>query len=292
MISNYYLATDPSLPVLHRVIGCGASGTAVDPPLSIKCMFGGSARYETGAGSQHRVDAEHYLVLNRGQDYSFEKDATAPVETFCLFFPLTLVPSIAAQCTRSDAELLEWDPTSIPSFNHFEHRRPHRGRVSKQVHGLRDRLLANELDDGAVEEALIQLGTSLVLEHNSIQQRIAKLPYARKQTRNELYRRVQRARDFIHACYAKPVTLASAARAAAMSPFHFLRTFRQITGQTPLTYLQHVRLEQAARLLRETALPVSEIAVQVGYQSLGSFSTLFAKHTELPPTAYRRHARS
>lgn len=107
-------------------------------------------------------------------------------------------------------------------------------------------------------------------------------------TRFELYQRIHRARDFIHASYAKSLTLSDAAQSAAMSSFHFLRTFRQITGETPMTYLQRVRIEQAAWLLRKTALQVSEIAFQVGYQSLASFSALFAKRIQMPPSTYRR----
>lgn len=273
--------------MLHQVVGGIEGGVALDPPLSIKCVLGGSTHYYTGTDSAHRVDANHYLILNRGHDYTFEKDMTTQVETFCVFFPSTLVPAIAAQSTRSDAQLLEWDSSSNIAFGHFEHCRRHGSRVSRAVLEMRRQLLAGTLDDAQLEELLIRLGHSLVAEHQRIHQRIRELPYTRPQTRRELFRRVHRARDFLHANYAAPITVSDAAQIAAMSPFHFLRTFRQILGETPALYLQRVRIEQATWLLRHTKLPVTEIASQVGYQSLTSFSRVFAQHMHIPPRAYR-----
>src|SRR4051812_21069798 len=53
--------------------------------LSIKCMFGGEAHYQTGDG-RYRVEASSYLILNSGQRYTVEIDAPTPVESFCIFF--------------------------------------------------------------------------------------------------------------------------------------------------------------------------------------------------------------
>ena len=76
-----------------------------------------------------------------------------------------------------------------------------------------------------------------------------------------------------------------------MSKFHFLRTFRDITGVTPGRFLSAVRLHEAKRLLLGTGMDVAGVSVQVGYGSLGTFTRRFTECVGMPPTQYRRLAR-
>ena len=92
----------------------------------------------------------------------------------------------------------------------------------------------------------------------------------------------------MHALFAEPVTLREMAGAACMSPNHLLRTFRQAFGETPHQFLTTRRLEEARRLLADRELPVTEICLAVGFESLGSFSTLFRKRFGVSPSEYRR----
>ena len=101
------------------------------------------------------------------------------------------------------------------------------------------------------------------------------------------FARLIRARDAIHARYAEPLSLDHLAREAALSPFHFLRLFRRAFGETPHQYLTRVRIEAAKKLLLADA-PVTAVCFEVGFQSLGSFSALFARRVGAPPTAFRR----
>jgi AraC-like DNA-binding protein len=103
------------------------------------------------------------------------------------------------------------------------------------------------------------------------------------------FRRVLRAREAIHARYAEPLDVPALAREAALSPFHFLRLFRAAFGVTPHQYLTSVRIEAAKRLLLSDA-PVTDVCFDVGFQSLGSFSALFARKVGAPPSAFRRKA--
>ena len=72
-----------------------------------------------------------------------------------------------------------------------------------------------------------------------------------------------------------------------MSPFHFIRLFRRVYKQTPHQYLIRQRIAKAKELLRTTDLPITEICMAVGFESLGSFSTLFRKVAGISPSAYR-----
>lgn len=102
---------------------------------------------------------------------------------------------------------------------------------------------------------------------------------------------VHRAITEIREHYDEPLSLDDLARTATMSKFHFLRTFRQFTGVTPIRFLSAVRIDEAKRLLFATSLTVAEISSQVGYCSLGTFTRRFTECVGLTPTAYRRLAR-
>jgi AraC-like DNA-binding protein len=100
-------------------------------------------------------------------------------------------------------------------------------------------------------------------------------------------RRLLRARDTMDRSYAEPLDVATLARVAMTSEAHFIRTFNATFGETPHRYLQRRRLERAMALLRETERPVTEICLEVGFASLGTFSRTFARVLGMSPTAYR-----
>ena len=82
-------------------------------------------------------------------------------------------------------------------------------------------------------------------------------------------------------------SLNEAAYEACLSPFHFHRLFSNTFGQTPHEFLTARRLEEAKRLLTRTDMTVTEICFELGYSSLGSFSTLFQRQVGCSPTDYR-----
>lgn len=75
-----------------------------------------------------------------------------------------------------------------------------------------------------------------------------------------------------------------------MSPFHFLRSFSRVFGETPHAYIQRLRLERAKDALARGA-SVTDVCFDVGYASLGSFSALFASRVGLPPSEWQRTVR-
>jgi len=84
-----------------------------------------------------------------------------------------------------------------------------------------------------------------------------------------------------------PLALADLAARAGLSPFHFLRIFRAATGTTPHQYLVGARLRRAARLLLDTAHPVTRIAYDVGFEDLSNFTRTFRREIGCTPRAYR-----
>jgi transcriptional regulator GlxA family with amidase domain len=101
-------------------------------------------------------------------------------------------------------------------------------------------------------------------------------------------RRLLRARDAMDRSYAEPLDVPSLARIACVSEAHFIRTFRAAFGETPNRYLQRRRVERAMFLLRSTSRSVTDICMDVGFSSLGTFSRVFSSIVGESPSAYRR----
>jgi AraC-like DNA-binding protein len=98
---------------------------------------------------------------------------------------------------------------------------------------------------------------------------------------------LRRARDLMDREYARALDVAALARAALMSTAHFSRQFRAAYGETPYAYLMTRRIERAKALLRRGDLSVTEVCIEVGCSSLGSFSARFTELVGETPTAYR-----
>jgi AraC-like DNA-binding protein len=88
------------------------------------------------------------------------------------------------------------------------------------------------------------------------------------------------------------LTLADLCSEADLSEWHFLRAFRDAFGETPHAYLTRVRLERAKEILTITGRSVTEICLDVGFSSVGSFSTLFGRHHGLSPSRFRQSVRT
>jgi AraC family transcriptional regulator len=99
---------------------------------------------------------------------------------------------------------------------------------------------------------------------------------------------VRRAIDAMHDGLGEPLTVDDLARAAMFSKFHFSRIFQRVTGLSPGRFLSALRLQRAKQLLVSTSLNVADITHEVGYNSVGTFSTRFTSAVGISPTTYRR----
>jgi AraC-like DNA-binding protein len=91
----------------------------------------------------------------------------------------------------------------------------------------------------------------------------------------------------IEAALDAPLPLARLAADAAMSPYHYLRTFTHVVGTTPHRFVLRARLERAARLLRDSAMPVATVALEAGFADLSTFHASFRRWMGTTPAQYR-----
>jgi len=110
--------------------------------------------------------------------------------------------------------------------------------------------------------------------------------------RPEVFRRLCQAREALTEDSEVTPSIDMVARSAGISPFHFIRQFDALFGLTPHQLRIQSRLDRARRLLAMGGLSVTEVCMEVGFSSLGSFSDLFNRRVGEPPSSFRRRARS
>ncbi|GAB3270749.1 helix-turn-helix transcriptional regulator [Microbacterium lacusdiani] len=103
---------------------------------------------------------------------------------------------------------------------------------------------------------------------------------------------LRRVRDRMDREYAKPLDVEALARGVHLLAGHLSRQFKAAYGESPYQYLMTRRIELAMTLLRRGDLSVTEVCFAVGCASLGTFSSRFTELVGMPPSVYRRAARS
>jgi AraC-like DNA-binding protein len=96
-----------------------------------------------------------------------------------------------------------------------------------------------------------------------------------------------RARDLLGEDCDRPLSIRDVARRAGVSPFHFIRQFQALFGETPHQFRIRARLNRAKQLLATSDYSVTDVCMEVGFSSLGSFSDLFARRIGAPPSTCR-----
>ena len=254
-------------------------------PLSIKSVIRGKAAWRHDS-RWLPIEQQSFLILPDGAPYSLDIDARQPVHTCCAFFAKGFVESVYRDITNTD----------------LDGSGPVRLEFLAQLHPRDERLLRRMQQIGRIaddppplwtEQQFLLLARDLLALYREVNDRIARLPARKQSTREEIYRRVSRGRDFIHAHAFRSVKLAELARASFLSPYHFHRAFTSIFGVSPHEYLTRLRIDKAAELLKlRSDLTVTAVAGEVGFESPASFTNLFRKRLGTTPLAFRTRRNS
>lgn len=258
----------------------GFQGGTRHGALSIKTMRGGPAAYVSGR-SFFRVDDAHLLILNEGQPY--EVEVAEGVDSFCVFFD----PTFAAAVRRDrHAPRDALDPSDPPARTPELLARTHAtdGALGQRMARLRHTMSTGGPTALRADEAAVTLLDALLDLDHTVRAEVERLPWARPAVRAETYRRVHRARDYAEAFLERELDLAELAGVANLSPYHFLRAFRAVVGETPGAYVTRRRLERARHLLRSGRCGVLGASLAVGFDSPTSFAAAYRRQYGHPPS--------
>jgi AraC-like DNA-binding protein len=252
----------PRIAILNAR-GARFDGGGDEPDLSLKWIPQGAAQYRSG-GRAFALAGDAQLLLNRGQPYTLSM--REPSESFVVFFARELADA-AWGAYAGTAEAFP----EVPSVAGLSQRALQQSLARLRV-AARGAVPEGE---ALIERALAALNEVTALAHHR-RGMLKRLPALRRTTREELLRRVARAESYLVEMRGRS-TLDGAAAAAALSPFHLIRVFRAVHGETPLAWAAGQRLEAARTALILTDDGIAVIASAAGYDSRTSFDRAFAR---------------
>lgn len=254
--------------------------------LSLKSFYRGTARYQVGT-REYFIDGRSYLLLNECTRYHLTIDTTTPTESFCVFFSPSFVAGVVSEWAATDEQRLDFLVKPVSGLRLMERTYLHQGSVSQWLLMGRKSQISNSTSL-AKEEFYHELLQTVLFQSTSEIREMDKLTFKKKATREEIYRRVHYARDFMDGCYTQNLRLNQIAQVAMMSENHLLRSFRRVFGTTPFRYIQYKKLAQAKREILTTSKSISSVAADAGYESLSNFSYCFSNAFGCSPSGLRK----
>lgn len=254
---------------------------------SIKGYAGGRVPFCV-EGRLHFVGDENFLVVNAGQEYEFSTPPDSPLFNFTIFMSELEVADAWASIRRSEQSLLEDPVTSDQPLPEFLVTTMLVTEPVKQIRSqLRSAALAGSHCAVSKAAAVSEIIDEALRAQWQAMRQVRRVRASRRSTREEAVRRVRRAIDFIESDLVRRLDLSLLANVSCMAKYHFLRRFKDVTGETPYQFILRRRLARAEELLMNSDVSAAEIGRRCGFADPTSFSSAFRSAHGLPPLAWR-----
>lgn len=148
--------------------------------------------------------------------------------------------------------------------------------------------LGNELNHPSAMSALYAQTTAQMIAVHLLRHYATEQIMVKEHQQGLTMKQMQRVTEYVHANLTKELTLKELAEQSGYSPYHFARLFRQAVGDTPHQFVIRQRIEQAQHLLRNTDLPIAQIAMETGFTHQSHLTRVFKRFVSTTPKAFRR----
>jgi len=251
--------------------------------IGIKYVQEGEEQYEVD-GQLYHVKAGQFLMVNHQQEVTAFVRSRKTVKGLCLYIDPEQVNYAQSLLGQSAEELLE---RQAPARTFEVRQRTYSVRHSPIESIVRNLIQGPHALYQNNDALFEQLAIAVVRKEYQVAKEVFAIPAKRRATREELHQRLTIAKAYMLDNLSQPMLVSEVAREAALSEFHFIRTFRQAFGLSPNQFMQRERIRQAKVLLRKPHLSITDIATQCGFSDLQYFSRTFKRLTGEPPSRFR-----
>lgn len=233
---------------------------------SIKTVRKGEEVYLMN-GKKHQVFANEFLIVNKDAEVGLNIDKGQLADGVCLYPPEKLLKEILNYVSFSENELLDSPYKDSHDFTFTEKKYSFNENntgafLSQKINHLEYIYRNNiDIDFNAFYTELIEI---LISDQVKVNRKLNKLSSTKRQTKEEIFRRVSVAKSYLEDNYKEKVNLDLLASDVCMSKYHFIRSFKSIYNISPFQYLLQIRLKKAAELL-EKEYSFAEVNDLVGF---------------------------
>lgn len=255
---------------------------------SIKYVLTGTERYGVN-GKEYAVRSGQYLLANAACEGNFILvDSRETVKGICIdiapaLFSEVVGSHLAPDTPFSDVSLDRFFTTAAFLENKYHAKHTHLGAALTKLGRWFDQ---NPQGDFHLDkDYYFTLVEKVVHDHQPLIGQLYGIQTVKHGTRKELYRRLCRGKEFLDENFARHISIADAAKHAALSEYHFFRLFKAAFRTTPQQYLIRARLAESLRLLHRGNHSISEVALATGHADVFHFSQSFKKQYGVPPSS-------
>lgn len=259
-------------------------------PLSTKSTIRGNEYYHVN-NNKYAVTANNYLIINDGNYYSTVIDSETDVESFTINFSASFMKEALALFHEKDESLLQNFDNSSSTYKleFIEQLYLHDDIVSPIIQELYRLSQETIFDNQKIEEFYFILIDRLLIKRKRVLGEINKVNKVKESTKLELYKRLNKAKDYIDSFFMEDITLKDLSQICLLNQAYLLRQFKNYFNQTPRQYIIKKRMEKARLILEvDSSIPISEACLQVGYNDPSSFSKLFKHFFRLSPEKFQQ----
>ena len=244
--------------------------------LSFKYVLSGEESYEVG-GMHQRIEAGQSLFFREQQKYSANISRNTLAIGLCFDLELSLIEEASRNHFNDDYQFFI-DPEFLTQKVNF---------LNVQFQDYLSEVPLREQTEDALfmDEVLNRVSQAVIDLELSFRDKTLSLPVQNHRHQKELFQRLITARNFLHDHTYSRTTLDDIAQASTLSPFYLQRLFKQAFGCSPSQYLEKLKMEEAARLLK-AASPVTNTAYILSYSDVPYFSRRFKKYFGVPPSHF------
>lgn len=239
-------------------------------------LHGGSrARGDSGGGYFDVISEKNSFFLS-APDFANTLSVDSQHQLRCLSFPLTKWQSVLDEATEGKFSFENMQIFRGAFYSSaIQYLLQNLWTLCDQEGGVTSRLLARAAGCEILANLCQSMGTPFLPAKGGL------APWAKR-----------RCQELMRLRLSEDISLDELAAEVNLSTFHFARIFKQSFGVPPRVYLTQLRMEKAGELLEKTDLPITEIALEVGYSSNQVLARVFIKHYHMSPSDYRRAVRT
>ncbi len=237
-----------------------------ESPYSVKIVTQGTERY-TINNQPFKLEVNNYLIVNKSNDLELSIESEQAVNGICIYPSEKLIQDVFNVRTKSMDALLDASDFSAVDchFTTNNYRIESTGTGQFLQHQLPFLLHANDLGKQVDFHAFyMQLAEHLVQDQLIINQKLSNICSIKKQTKEELFRRVSLAREYIQCNFTQKITIEELAAIATLSKYHFLRVFKETFHCTPYQFMLQLKLNAAETFIRK-GYSYSQACEEVGF---------------------------
>jgi len=235
------------------------------------------------------VKEGQFVLINKGQEYGCEFRQKTTVHGYCFGLDETTLRGVYNDLHRTEEDLIA-DPSRYTSYLEGFHEAVY--GVDDSLSKYLSRLVIAYKANGRFAEDVFgfyyELAAELLRSQKITHAQIQKIKAAKSNTKKELYDRLCKAKEMMDADVSRNISIADLSREAALSEFHFYRSFKSVYGISPHQYLLKKRMEFSMQLVKQGNLPVTEIAYRVGFNDIYAFSKAFKQHFKIAPSFLKK----